>query len=109
MSVVIANGFGLKSILNVVNGKTLGTFFTPAPATATPVEVQASEGRVGEGRQLGGLLLHVGFKKWQCPTSLFCDFHVDLKKILMSHVDFEKCRVTYSCPHVTMLYVACRF
>lgn len=34
-----------KAILNIVDGKKIGTFFTNAPAEAVPVEVQALKGR----------------------------------------------------------------
>ena len=44
-SVVITNGFQENAILNVVNGKKIGTFFTPVKAHSTPVEIQASKGR----------------------------------------------------------------
>ena len=43
-SVVITNGFKENAILNVVNGKNVGTFFTPVKAQSTPIEIQASKG-----------------------------------------------------------------
>ena len=44
VSVVIADGFADKTILDVVHGKKVGTFFTAAKATGTPVEEQAASG-----------------------------------------------------------------
>ena len=41
---MITNGFQENAILNVVNGKKIGTFFTPVKAHSTPVEIQASKG-----------------------------------------------------------------
>ena len=43
-SVVITNGFKENAILNVVNGKKMGTFFTPVKAQSTPIEIQAAKG-----------------------------------------------------------------
>ncbi|KAK2191166.1 hypothetical protein NP493_58g06033 [Ridgeia piscesae] len=51
VSVVIADGFADKTILDVVHGKKVGTFFTAAKATGTPVEEQAASARDG-GREL---------------------------------------------------------
>ena len=45
MSVVIADGFADHTILDVVRGKKVGTFFTAAKATGTPLEEQAGNGR----------------------------------------------------------------
>ena len=44
VSVVIADGFADNTILDVVHGKKVGTFFTAAKSTGTPVEEQAANG-----------------------------------------------------------------
>ena len=44
MSVVICNGTEEKAILNITKGKQVGTFFTTAQVTGTPVELQAMHG-----------------------------------------------------------------
>ncbi|XP_076466536.1 delta-1-pyrroline-5-carboxylate synthase-like isoform X2 [Babylonia areolata] len=46
-SVVICNGCEENAIVNIVNGKKVGTFFTLAPLTGVPVEVQARQARAG--------------------------------------------------------------
>ena len=51
VSVVIANGFQENCVLDIVNGKKLGTFFTNAPHNSTPVEVQAAAGEYGKRRR----------------------------------------------------------
>ncbi|XP_014674099.1 PREDICTED: delta-1-pyrroline-5-carboxylate synthase-like [Priapulus caudatus] len=50
-SVVICNGAAKNNILNIVQGKKVGTFFTSNMATAVPVDVQAMNARDG-GRKL---------------------------------------------------------
>ncbi|CAD5118223.1 DgyrCDS6945 [Dimorphilus gyrociliatus] len=50
-NVVIANGFQSDAITNVVEGKKIGTFFTPLQQTTTPIEIQAAKARDG-GREL---------------------------------------------------------
>ena len=41
---VISNGQIDKGILNIVNGKKIGTFFTNIPSQSLPVDVQAVKG-----------------------------------------------------------------
>ena len=45
VAVVISNGQIDKAILNIVDGKKIGTFFTNAPAETLPVDVQALKGK----------------------------------------------------------------
>ena len=45
VSVVVCNGKLDNSILNVVKGKNIGTFFTHAKSANTPVEVEAAQGK----------------------------------------------------------------
>ncbi|CAF2710056.1 unnamed protein product [Rotaria sp. Silwood2] len=47
VAVVISNGQMDKAILNIVDGKKIGTFFTNAPAETLPVDVQALKVRDG--------------------------------------------------------------
>lgn len=47
VSVVICNGTEEKAILNITKGKQVGTFFTTAQVTGTPVELQAMQAREG--------------------------------------------------------------
>ncbi|KAL3865121.1 hypothetical protein ACJMK2_006750 [Sinanodonta woodiana] len=46
-SVVICNGTESKAILNIVQGKNIGTFFTQSKSINTPVEVEAANAREG--------------------------------------------------------------
>lgn len=45
VSVVICNGTEEKALLNIIKGKQVGTFFTTAQVTGTPVELQAMQGK----------------------------------------------------------------
>ncbi|XP_014774551.1 delta-1-pyrroline-5-carboxylate synthase isoform X1 [Octopus bimaculoides] len=47
VSVVICNGTEEKALLNIIKGKQVGTFFTTAQVTGTPVELQAMQAREG--------------------------------------------------------------
>lgn len=47
VSVVICNGTEEMAILNITQGKQVGTFFTTAQVTGTPVELQAMQAREG--------------------------------------------------------------
>ncbi|CAF4207683.1 unnamed protein product [Rotaria socialis] len=51
VGVVISNGQNDKAILNIIDGKKIGTFFTNTPSQALPVDVQAVKARDG-GRVL---------------------------------------------------------
>ena len=46
VSVVVCNGKLEKAITGIVKGKNIGTFFTPAKGTNTPVEVEAAFGKI---------------------------------------------------------------
>jgi hypothetical protein len=59
VSVVITNGFAHNAIVNVVNGKKYGTFFTKAPVAGVPVEVQASRGTCS-------IIHHIGDSYYYC-------------------------------------------
>ncbi|XP_050395440.1 delta-1-pyrroline-5-carboxylate synthase isoform X1 [Patella vulgata] len=54
VSCVICNGCEDNAIVNISQGKKVGTFFTSQPSTGTPVEVQALQAREG-GRLLQAL------------------------------------------------------
>lgn len=41
---VIANGKTDKTILNIIDGKKIGTFFTDIPNHGVPVDIQAMKG-----------------------------------------------------------------
>ena len=44
VGVVISNGQMDKGILNIIDGKKIGTFFTNVPNQSLPVDVQAVKG-----------------------------------------------------------------
>ena len=46
VSIVVCNGKLDNAILNVVRGKNIGTFFTHARISDTPVEVEAAQGKL---------------------------------------------------------------
>jgi hypothetical protein len=46
VGVVISNGKFDKGILNIIDGKKVGTFFTKIPNQSLPVDVQAVKGNL---------------------------------------------------------------
>ena len=46
VSVVICNGTEEKAILNILQGKSIGTFFTNSKTTNSPVELEAIRGDI---------------------------------------------------------------
>jgi delta-1-pyrroline-5-carboxylate synthetase len=44
VSVVICNGREFRALTNIVDGKSVGTFFTNAKSSNSPVELEAIQG-----------------------------------------------------------------
>ncbi|KAL0132933.1 hypothetical protein PUN28_000578 [Cardiocondyla obscurior] len=47
VAVVICNGTQEKAVKSIMSGRKIGTFFTPATSSSTPVEVVAENARIG--------------------------------------------------------------
>ncbi len=53
VSTVIANGFAENTIINIVNGKRIGTFFNSSESDSMPIEVQAAKGNAATSAFFG--------------------------------------------------------